>query len=296
MESLEFFKQFNSQDRCIKYLTKQRWGDKPICPHCDSRKVYKYRNKEKYKCAAKACKKCFNVLTKTIFHATKISLPKWFFAMYLLLSNKSGISSINLSKALRITQPRAWVMLSKIKAMLGRHTPDMLDSVVEVDETFIGGKNKNKRYRDFTDRGRSTKTKTPVIGIIQRSTGKVYLEVVKNTTKRVLQPIVSRIVAKGSTLMTDEWLGYRGITKLGYNHETVNHSRREFVDRGTHTNTIEGFWALFKRGILGNYYHVSRKHLWRYCAEFGWRYNNRNISIPDQIETILSKMCLREYI
>jgi len=281
---IDVVKKFPDEEACITYLEGIRWADGITSPFDEYSKIY-VCNKHRYRC--KNTGKYFNVRTGTIFDNTKIPLQMWFMAIYLVTSSKKGISSHQLARNLKITQKSAWFLLHRIRYAFGHENfKETFDGVVQADETFVGGKNKN-RHADKkvkNSQGRSFKDKTPVLGLLHN--GKVNLTVVKSTKAEQIQPIIKRMVTKESLLISDEWGGYSGIEKH-CNHVVVDHGVGEYVRGAFHTNSIEGFWSIFKRGIIGIYHQVSRKHLQRYCEEFSYRYNQRNNRLSDQIVTLL---------
>lgn len=270
----QLFDTFKDDATCREYLEQQRWNGNVECPFCACTKVY--RTNRGFKCADKFCAKKFSVTVGTIFENSKIDLRTWFAAIYLCTSSKKGVSSLQLSRQLGITQKSAWFVLHRIREMLKDKAPHMLKNVVEVDETFVGGKNKN-RHADKKvpkSQGRSFKDKTPVLGAVERH-GKVVAKVVKDTKHSTLIPTMVAHVQKGSIMVSDEW--YRQDSFEGYNHVVLDHKNEEYARGAFHTNTIEGFWSILKRGIYGIYHQVSPKHLQRYCDEFAARYNTRTI-------------------
>lgn len=295
---LELLKEFSDEQICIDHLTELRWNGDVISPFDYSSKVYVCKG-NKYQC--KNTGKYFNVRTGTMFDNTKVPLQKWFLAIWLITSHKKGISSVQLSKDIDVTQKTAWFMLQRIRNCFGMPDNTELDGTVEADETFIGGKNKNRHADKKVEnsQGRSYKDKTPVMGLTQRSIttkitrehkivkgrmvieriviqpAKVFCRVVPNTKVEEIQPILKRVVKENSRLISDEWSAYLGLGSL-YDHFVVNHSIKEYVnpdDKTIHSNTMEGFWTTFKRGVIGIYHKVSRKHLQMYANEFTFRYN-----------------------
>lgn len=264
---------FPDDQSCREYLEAMRWNGTPVCPHCGYDKSYKFKDNRHYKCSF--CRQKFTVTIGTIFEDTKIGLRKWFIAIYIFTSHKKGISSCQLAKDLGITQKSAWHMLHRIRFAFGVSEPETLSGNVEVDETYIGGKAKNmhKTVRERKIAGRGASGKTAVIGLVERR-GRVYARPVTATDNATLQAVVRERVAKGATVCTDEFGAYSGL-ETDYIHGTIRHGAGRYVDGPVHTNTIEGYWSLLKRGIFGIYHQVSSKHLHRYCAEFGFRYNSR---------------------
>ncbi len=272
----ELVRVFKDEQTCIGYLEELIWNGKPVSPFHPDGKVYKCAN-GKYKC--KESGKYFNVRTNTMFDSTKISLQKWFMAIWLITSHKKGISSHQLAKDIEVTQKTAWFMLQRIRSCFGViENNHELDNEVEADETFVGGKNKNRHADKKVEnaQGRSCKDKTPVFGMVERE-GKVVAKKVKSTASEHLTPEIIKTIKDSATLFTDEWVGYHSVSKL-YDHMSVNHGANEYVNGNAYTNTIEGFWSLMKRGILGIYHFVSKKHLQYYVDEFVFRYNTRKFA------------------
>lgn len=282
----ELIEYFESEQKCVEYLALLRWNGNTVCPYCNNDNCYSLKGKTKrYKCSK--CRKQFSVRVGTIFHDSKISLRKWFIAIYLITSHKKGISSHQLAKDIKVTQKTAWFILHRVRKAFQPESVKFSNKV-EVDETYIGGKEKNKHESKKTKgtQGRSVKTKTPVVGILERD-GKVYAIPVKDTKAGNLLPIMREKVEAGSTIYTDEYRAYVSLRKE-YNHQIVKHSASEYVRGDIHTNSIESFWALLKRGIIGIYHHVSDKHLDKYVNEFTFRFNNRELSEGSRFDVLLA--------
>ena len=275
---IEVTEYFSDKQKCIEYLTHMRWANSVQCVFCVNDKVYELKGENKrYKCAK--CRKQFSAIKGTIFENSPIPLQKWFLAVYILTSYKKGVSSVQLASDLGVTQKTAWFMAQRIRYALKVKSFDaQLEGPIQCDETFIGGKNKN-RHADkkvLESQGRSLKDKTPVFGVLQTG-GQLHTSVVPDTKASTLKPIIKELVKNGSIIVTDEWTAYQNLSK-DYDHIVINHKKREYVKGIHHINGIEGFWSVFKRGIYGIYHQVSPKHLHRYCDEFAFRYNTKNLN------------------
>jgi len=283
---IDFLEYFKDEKVCAEYFEKIRFQDGEYCPHCGNMLIYRFSDNKRFRCAS--CKKDFTIKTGTIFGESKISLQKWFIAIYLLTISKKGISSIQLSKQVGVTQKTAWFMDHRIRKAL-RQNQLQLFGEVELDETYVGGKEKNKHLskKIRNTQGRSTKTKAPVFGLIQRK-GNVKAKVVENVKMKTLEKEIIEHVKIGTQLYTDELLSYSKIGTL-YPHGTVRHGQGEYVKDNIHSNSIESFWALFKRGYYGIYHTMSKKHLQRYVDEFVYRFNNRKEKLPDIFFDIINK-------
>lgn len=276
---------FPTEKSCIKYLEQQRWlNSKPISPYDSSSKVYK-RGDGMYRC--KNTGKNFNVRIGTIFEGSKVPLRKWFIAIFLISSNKKGISSVQLAKYISVTQKTAWFMNHRIRECFSIILDEKLIGEVEVDETFVGGKNKNRHTNKKVkqSQGRSFKDKVPVMGMLQRG-GKVVCKVVRDTSYKSLTVPILRTVNRTSILFSDEWHGYKTVSKL-YKHYIVDHGHGQYVNEDAYTNTIEGFWSIMKRGLIAIYNHTSKKHLQRYVNEFCFRYNTRFFDERERFNLLL---------
>lgn len=281
---VDLLEAFKTEQDCIKHLEAVRWQGNIISPYDTTSTVYKCKN-NRYKC--RNTNKYFNVRTNTIFGDSNIKLRTWFLAIYIFTSHKKGISSHQLAKDLNITQKSAWFILHRLRNTT-LDKVQFVGEVYEVDETFVGGKNKNRHQHKkvANSQGRSFKDKTPVFGILSREDQKIQCYVVADTTAQTMQPIILDNIKQGSNVMSDEWYAYKQLNKF-YNHKSVNHGNKEFVNGDCYTNTIEGFWSLFKRGIIGTYHNVSRKHLQKYADEFSFRYNHRKGLTSDNFNLFL---------
>lgn len=258
---IELFDTFKTEEQCREYLVQQRWNGKPVCPHCGySDKAYKIEGGKRFKCGNKECYKKYSVTVGTFFENSNIELRTWFAAMYLITAHKKGISSLQLSRDLNIHQKTAWFMLHRIRGMVANNAPDMLKEEVQVDETFVGGKDKNRhasKKKGYND------DKGMVFGAIETG-GKVRTKVLPDVTSASLQGAVREFVHPGSIMVSDDARGYKSL-KNEYAHVVINHSAGVYVNGNFHTNGVENFWSLFKRDIIGIYHQVSHKHLTGLC-------------------------------
>jgi len=269
-----------TEQACREHLEKLRWNGEPICPHCGSQRENHYKLKEKkvfrglYKC--KDCRKRFTVTVGTMFEGSHISLKKWFEAIFIFSAHKKGISSLQLARDLGVSPKTAWFMLSRIRNSFANDAEFEFDGITQVDETYVGGKNRNrnKHKKIHNTQGRSLKAKVPVFGML--CDGLVYVQVVKNTQRKTLAPIIYKRVKVGCTVVTDGWGAYKKLSK-NYEHKVIQHNLGVYKSGPYHTNGIEGFWSLLKRGLYGIYHAVSPKHLNKYCDEFAYRYNTRQM-------------------
>ncbi|MFZ0890745.1 MAG: IS1595 family transposase [Candidatus Binataceae bacterium] len=279
----DFDRMFPDEDSCRAYLMAQRWPDgKAICPRCGkSETVYKIAQPWKWECSNKECRRGnayrFSVIVGTIFENTNYPLRTWFKVLYLMLVSKKGISAAQIHRMIDSGSYRtAWFLCHRLRA--GMADPDFrkLMGIVEVDETFMDGKDKNRHWNKKRG-GRGTFGKTPVIGAIARK-GNVVCQVIENTDTPTLDRFVRQTVAdKVSLVATDEHSGYRLLDQVEprLHHGVVRHSQGEYVRGQVHTNNIESFWSLLKRGVIGTYHHVSKKYLPLYLNEFQYRFNHR---------------------
>lgn len=279
MNILEVFKRFPKQEDCISYLETVRWNDVPTCPYCGSDNSTPLAKEHRHHC--NNCNTSYSVTVGTIFHRTHLPLQKWFLAISMILNAKKGVSARQLARDIEVHRNTAWRISMKIReAMSQRHQRELLTGMVEMDETFIGPRKPRKRHPK--DTGRMTGTgghdKTPVTGMVERG-GNVKAGVARKrgglTSKRLSMLVRGYVDTDNSTLLTDQYLGYVRIKKF-MRHSTVNHSIEYVAPDGiTHTNHIESFWALLKRGIVGQFHKVSLRYLPMYIDEFTFRFNHR---------------------
>lgn len=283
---------FPDEESCIRYFENMRWGDEVTSPYDASSKVYKCGN-GKYKC--KNTRRYFDVKTGTAFANTKLPMRAWFYAMMLFLSHKRGVSSCQLARDLGITQKTAWKMLHKIREYMAFENNKTLSDEVEIDETFVGGKNKNRHKDKKVEKcqGRSYKDKVPVFGILERD-GSLVAKVVSNTQAKTLVPLIKKYVKKGSVVYTDGW-EYSGLRK-DYEQRSVDHEKHFYgttyaTNDGeiitVSTNGIENAWSHLKRMIFGIYYNVSKTHMQKYVDEFVFRFNTRRFTDSQRFNLLL---------
>lgn len=266
-----FIDHFKDEGTCRKFFEQIRFRNGEYCPHCGYTSIYRYKDGKRYRCAG--CHKDFTIKTRTVFGESKVPLRKWFIAIYLLTSSRKGISSVQLAKQVGVTQKTAWFMDHRIRKAM-KQNRGQLFGTVEADETFVGGKSRNmhlkKRLEKITGTGGTDKK--AVFGLKQRG-GEVRATVVDNVRMRTVEKHIVEHVQPGTSIYTDDFVAY---SRLGhfFNHEKVNHTIGQYVRDGIiHTNGVESFWALFKRGYIGIYHWMSDKHLQRYVDEFAYRLN-----------------------
>jgi transposase-like protein len=277
-------KYFSDEDAARELLEEMRWGkDGAVCPHCGGTEPYKLTPKPTskkpgrkglYKC--RACRKQFTVTVGTVFEDSHIPLSKWLLAIHLLASSKKGISAHQLHRNLGISYKGAWFMAHRLRfAAANGPFAEMLSGTIEADETYVGAKDKRGTLRG---RPGPDSHKTPVVALVERGTGKVRAFPMPRITADNLRKALTDNVSASAHIMTDELAAYNPAAGNFVSHQKVNHGQKEYVRGEVHTNTVEGFFSLLKRGINGVYHHVSRGHLARYCDEFAFRYENRNVS------------------
>lgn len=266
MNLIKLVEQFSDEDACRAHLTELRWPDGVKCLRCESDKVNGPSKRHLYECSE--CGYQFSVKVGTVFNDSKLPLWKWFVATYLICESRKGISANQLKRTLGVTYKTAWYLCHRIRSAMVDPNGELLSGIVEVDETYIGGKvrGRGRGYRD---------NKTMVVGAIERG-GKLRVRTAPNNSAKVLEGFIADTVAdEAEAIYTDEWTGYRNIGDHDTRHETVAHGSDEYVRGQVHTNTVESAWSLFDRAVMGSYHKLSVKHLPAYLAEFEFRFNNR---------------------
>ena len=278
---VEAIKTFSNETDAEQWFIETRWPNGVACPFCGSLDdVVERKNRKPQPYHCKECRKDFSVKTGTLMHGSKLSLGTWAVAYYLFTTNLKGVSSMKLYRDLGVTQKTAWHLAHRIRETW-QDQQVQFTGPTEVDETYIGGKEKNKHKAKKLNAGRGTVGKAVVVGAKDRETNLVSASVVSGTDRPTLQGFVTDRVADGSIVYTDEHAAYRGLP--GVRLESVAHSVREYVRGQAHTNGIESFWSMLKRGYDGTYHHMSEKHLGRYVGEFSGRHNDRPSDTIDQM-------------
>jgi len=287
------FKKFPTEESAIKYLEKARWKDGVVCPYCESKKTSKHNilgRKQNKQC--QSCNRSFSVMVNTIFHHTHLDLRYWFYIISLMMDAKKGISAYQVSRNTGIRRGTCWAVMHKIRNAMSTDEGALIKGIFEMDETYVKT-TKDNDDKDDNDKtfggGRSTKNNTPIVAMKEKG-GDIKAFATNDTKYHTLGKIAMSVAKIGSEIHTDEYVSYKTFDKF-FNHKTCNHSM-EFVSKeGIHCNSIEGFWSLLKRGIKGQFHHISKKYLQDYVNEFEYRYNNRQNE--NLFEDLINRMLVK---
>jgi transposase-like protein len=260
---------FNSEERCRKYLAALRWPNGVRCLKCGAAHVYTVHTRGRYECAEKICRHQFSVTAGTIFHDSHLPLWKWMLTAYMMVEAKKGVSANQLKRTLKVSYKTAWYLCHRVRAAMQDAAPRPLTGIVEVDETYVGGKLRG------VGRGNYRANKTVVIGAVARD-GRVRMKVIPAAKQKHMTGFIKEVTDPSAEIYTDDHVAYRQLPLRGRAHKSVNHSADEWVRADVHTQTVESVWSLFKRSLIGSYHHMSVKHMPAYLDEIAFKHDNRN--------------------
>ena len=280
---IEAVRYFSDPEVCVQYVAGLRWPDGPVCPRCEGREHSYLTTRHVWKC--KSCKKQFSVKVGTIFEDSPIGLDKWLVAIWKIANSKNGVSSHELGRSLGLTQKSAWFVLHRVRLAMQTGSFEKFSGGIEVDETYIGGRARNmhRSVKQRKIRGTGMRHMTTVVGALERG-GRVRLRVLPEASRHTLHPFVHGTVEPGASIYTDNHRAYASVE--GFDHRTVDHAE-QYVDGVVHTNGLENFWALLKRGLGGTYISVQPFHLFRYLDERAFTFNERHLSDLGRFEMVL---------